>query len=159
MIAVLQRVKRASVLVDGDVVGSCGHGLCILLGVAKGDTERDAEALAEKIVHLRIFTDENDKMNLSLKDVEGEMLVVSNFTLLAAYRKGKRPDYIGAAAPAEADRLYRYFAELCSRQLARVECGVFGADMEVQITGDGPVTIVMDSRVLLGSRSAESCQP
>lgn len=154
MIAVLQRVKRASVLVEGETVGACGRGLCILLGVAKEDTERDAEVLAEKIVHLRIFSDENGKMNHSLKDVGGEMLVVSNFTLLAAYRKGKRPDYVGAAAPDEARRLYGYFSELCARELTRVEQGVFGADMEVQITGDGPVTIVMDSRVLLGSRQS-----
>ena len=91
MIAVLQRVSRASVTVDGETVGSCGKGLCILLGVAQDDSERDAEALVEKIVNLRIFTDDQDKMNLSLLDVGGEMLVVSNFTLLAAYRKGKRP--------------------------------------------------------------------
>ena len=155
MIAVLQRVKKAHVCVDGETVGACQNGLCILLGVAKGDTEKDAEVLAEKIVNLRIFTDENGKMNLSLKDVNGEMLVVSNFTLLAAYKKGKRPDYMGAAAPAEADRLYRYFTELCARQLSHVGCGVFGAEMEVNLTGDGPVTIVMDSRVLLGTKSAD----
>ena len=152
MIAVLQRVKRASVCVDGTCVGACSHGLCILLGVAVGDTEADAEAMAEKIVGLRIFTDENDKMNLSLKDVDGEMLVVSNFTLLAAYRKGKRPDYMGAAAPAEADRLYRYFCELCEGKVKQVGRGIFGADMEIELVNDGPVTIVMDSRVLLGKR-------
>ncbi len=153
MIAVLQRVKNACVLVEGETVGACANGLCILLGVAKDDTDRDAEALAKKIVNLRIFSDENGKMNLSLKDVNGEMLVVSNFTLLAAYRKGKRPDYTGAAAPDEAERLYQYFAELCAREISHVGCGRFGADMEVQLNGDGPVTIVMDSRVLLGSRT------
>ena len=103
MIAVLQRVKKAAVSVDGAVVGKCGEGLYILLGVAAGDTEKDADALAEKIVNLRIFPDENGKMNLSLVNVDGEMLVVSNFTLLASYKKGKRPDYMGAAAPADAD--------------------------------------------------------
>ena len=120
MIAVLQRVKKASVAVDGETVGSCKEGLCILLGVAKGDTERDAEALAEKTVGLRIFCDDNDKMNLSLKDIDGEALIVSNFTLLAAYRKGKRPDYMGAAAPDEANRLYEYFCSLCERELRRI---------------------------------------
>ena len=154
MIAVLQRVKEASVCVDGETVGACKHGLCILLGVAKGDTEKDAEVLAEKIVNLRIFTDENGKMNLSLQDVNGEALVVSNFTLLAAYKKGKRPDYMSAAVPAEAERLYAYFAKLCAERLSHVGCGVFGADMEVRIIGDGPVTIVMDSGVLLGTKSA-----
>ena len=149
MIAVLQRVKRASVSVDGDVVGECKAGLCILLGVAKGDTEEDARALAEKTVNLRIFNDENDKMNLSLKDIGGEALIVSNFTLLAAYRKGKRPDYMGAAAPAEANALYEYFCSLCSEQLEHVGKGVFGAEMEIGLTCDGPVTIVMDSNVLL----------
>ena len=149
MIAVLQRVKKASVEVDGNIVGACSKGLCILLGVASGDTEDDARALVNKIVGLRIFTDENDKMNLSLTDIGGEMLVVSNFTLLASYKKGKRPDYINAAPPAEAERLYEYFSELCRNEISRVENGVFGAKMELQIVNDGPVTIVMDSNVLL----------
>ncbi len=149
MIAVLQRVKRAAVTVDKNVVGSCGEGLCILLGVAKGDTEKDAEALAEKTVGLRIFCDENDKMNLSVRDIDGEALIVSNFTLLAAYRKGKRPDYMGAAAPDEANRLYEYFCELCQKEIRQVGKGVFGADMSIDLSCDGPVTIVMDSNVLL----------
>ena len=153
MIAVLQRVKEASVCVDGKTVGACGHGLCILLGVAKGDTEKDAEVLVEKIVNLRIFTDENGKMNHSLQDVSGEALVVSNFTLLAAYKKGKRPDYMGAAVPSEAERLYTYFAKLCADRVPHVGCGVFGAEMEVRLAGDGPVTIVMDSHVLLRKKS------
>ena len=150
MIAVLQRVKRARVSVDGEDVGACSHGLCVLLGVADGDSEEDARAMAEKVVNLRIFTDENGKMNLSLKDVGGQMLIISNFTLLAAYKKGKRPDYMGAAKPAEADRLYRYFCELCEAQVSHVGRGIFGADMEIELVNDGPVTIVMDSRVLLG---------
>ncbi len=149
MTAVLQRVKRAAVRIDGELGGACGQGICILLGVAKGDTEEDAKALATKILNLRIFTDENDKMNLSLKDIDGELLVVSNFTLLASYRKGNRPDYMGAAAPDEANRLYEYFCKLCRESVKHMGCGVFGADMELEIINDGPVTIVVDSNVLL----------
>ena len=155
MIAVLQRVSRASVVVEGETVGACNAGLCVLLGVARGDTESDAEALAAKVVGLRIFCDENGKMNRSLLDIDGEMLVVSNFTLLASYKKGKRPDYMNAAAPDEADRLYRYFTDLCRQNVRRVECGVFGADMELSIVNDGPVTIVMDSKELLKKSSSE----
>ena len=149
MIAVLQRVAGASVRVEGETVGACEKGLCVLLGVAKGDTEADADALAAKTVGLRIFCDEDGKMNRSLVDVDGEMLVVSNFTLLASYKKGKRPDYMNAAAPDEADRLYRYFVDRCRESIRRVECGVFGAHMELSIVNDGPVTIVMDSRELV----------
>ena len=149
MIAVLQRVKKASVSVDGSVVGQCGEGIYLLLGVSKEDSERDVEVLCEKICGLRIFTDENGKMNLSVADIDGEMLAVSNFTLLASYRKGKRPDYMGAAAPDAAKELYEYFAECCGC-FVPVECGIFGADMKVDIANDGPVTIVMDSGVLLG---------
>ena len=152
MIAVLQRVRHASVSVDNEIVGECGEGLYILLGVAAGDTEKDADALAEKIVNLRIFPDENGKMNLSLVNVDGEMLVVSNFTLLASYKKGKRPDYMGAAAPADADRLYKYFTELCRKSVRRVECGMFGAHMVTDMITDGPVTIVMDSKVLTAGK-------
>lgn len=149
MIAVLQRVSRASVDVDGQSVGSCGMGLCVLLGVARGDSTEDADALARKILNLRIFEDENGKMNRSIVDVGGSMLVVSNFTLLAAYKKGNRPDYMGAAAPNEANELYEYFADCCKCFLP-VEKGIFGADMKLHIDNDGPVTIVMDSKVLLG---------
>ena len=148
MIAVLQRVKRASVDVEGQTVGKCAHGLCVLLGVAKEDTEEDAEALVKKLVELRIFCDENDKMNLSVKDVGVELLVISNFTLLAAYRKGRRPDYINAASPAEANRLYEYFKGLMAGELRHIGCGVFGAHMEVSLINNGPVTICMDSEVL-----------
>ena len=155
MIAVLQRVKRAAVIVEGETVGACGEGLCILLGVAKGDTEEDARALAQKIADLRIFTDENDKMNLSLKDIDGEALVVSNFTLLAAYKKGKRPDYFGAAAPDEANRLYEYFCSLVDGQIKHVGRGIFGADMEINMVCNGPVTIVLDSNVLLKKKESD----
>lgn len=149
MIAVLQRVRSASVKVDNAIVGDCGKGLCVLLGVSAEDTEEDAAALVRKLVDLRIFRDQDDKMNLSLKDVGGELLVVSNFTLLAAYKKGRRPDFIGAAPPAEANRLYEYFCELCQAEISHVARGVFGADMELSIINEGPVTIVMDSKVLL----------
>ena len=149
MIAVLQRVKRASVEVEGQIVGECKAGLCVLLGVAKEDTEEDAIALVKKLVELRIFRDDEDKMNLSLKDIGGELLVVSNFTLLAAYKKGRRPDYFGAAAPDEAERLYEYFCSLCKAEIPHVARGVFGADMDLSIVNQGPVTIVMDSNVLL----------
>ena len=147
MILVIQRVQRASVSVDGDVVGSCGEGLMLLLGVAEGDTRADAEALAKKAVNLRIFTDESDKMNLSVKDIDGEALVVSNFTLLANYRKGNRPDYMSAARPEIAEELYEYFVSLLEGELARVGKGVFGAHMEIDISADGPVTIVMRSEI------------
>ncbi len=152
MIAVLQRVKRAAVSVGGNVVGECGEGIYLLLGVSREDTERDAEALAKKVVDLRIFTDENGKMNRSLSDIDGEMLVVSNFTLLAAYRRGNRPDYMAAAAPDEANRLYGYFTELCRGRVKKVATGSFGAHMITDMTTDGPVTVVMDSKVLLGPK-------
>lgn len=148
MKAVIQRVSHASVSVDGSVCGSCGEGLMVLLGVAEGDTELDAELLCRKIVNLRIFTDENDKMNLSVKDIDGEMLVISQFTLLANYRHGNRPDFMASAKPQEADRLYEYFKTLAAREIRRVESGIFGAHMEVSLLNNGPVTIVMDSEVL-----------
>lgn len=148
MKAVLQRVKNASVKVDGEVVGACGEGLMILLGVAQGDTEEDARLLAAKICNLRIFTDENDKMNLSVKNIDGEALVISQFTLMANYKHGNRPDYLESAPPAEANRLYEYFATLIESELRHVGRGVFGAHMEVSLINNGPVTIGMDSEVL-----------
>ena len=148
MKAVLQRVKKASVAVEGSIVGECAEGLMILLGVAKGDTENDAELLATKICNLRIFTDENDKMNLSVKSIDGEALVISQFTLMANYKHGNRPDYLESAPPDEANRLYEYFVSLMRRELRQVGCGVFGAHMEVSLINNGPVTIVMDSEVL-----------
>lgn len=148
MKAVIQRVANASVAVDGKTVGSCNRGYLILLGVAEGDTNTDAELLCRKIANLRIFRDENDKMNLSIKDIDGEALVISQFTLCANYRHGNRPDFLGSAKPEEANRLYEYFKELLSREIRRVECGIFGADMKVSLLNDGPVTICMDSEVL-----------
>lgn len=149
MIAVIQRVSEASVSVSGELCGECREGLLILLGVAEGDTEEDAKVLSKKIINLRIFTDENDKMNLSLKDVDGEALVVSNFTLLANYKKGNRPDYLNSASPAEANRLYEYFTSLMREEIRSVGTGRFGEHMKVGMVGDGPVTIVLDSKVLL----------
>ncbi len=149
MIAVIQRVKGASVTVEEKIVGRCGVGYAVLLGVAVGDTEKDAEVLATKMSKLRIFEDENARMNRSILDVGGEALVVSNFTLLANYSHGNRPEYLSAAAPAEANRLYEYFCERLAALIGHVEKGIFGADMRVEIIGDGPVTIVMDSKVLI----------
>ena len=145
---VIQRVKRAAVSVRGETVGTCGAGLMMLLGVAEGDTRSDAEALAKKVVGLRIFTDEQDRMNLSIKDIGGEVLVVSNFTLLANYKKGNRPDYMGAARPDVANELYEYFVSLIRKEIEHVGTGAFGEHMEIDMCADGPVTIVMDSEVL-----------
>ena len=148
MRAVIQRVSSASVEVDGKIVGSCGKGYLILLGVAEGDTETDADLLCKKIAALRIFRDENEKMNLSIRDVDGEALVISQFTLYANYRHGNRPDFLASAKPDEANRLYEYFKTILSREVRRVECGIFGADMKVSLINDGPVTICIDSEVL-----------
>lgn len=145
---VIQRVKKAAVSVDGEVVGSCEKGLMMLLGVAEGDSENDAHILARKVLGLRIFSDENDKMNLSLKDIDGEALVVSNFTLMANYKKGNRPDYLWAAKPDVANELYEYFVSCLSAELRHVGKGQFGAHMDINISADGPVTIVMDSETL-----------
>ena len=148
MKAVIQRVSSANVVVDGNIVGACQRGYLILLGVAQGDTELDAELLCRKIAGLRIFRDENDKMNLSIKDIDGEALVISQFTLLADYRHGNRPDFLASAKPDEANRLYEYFKTLLAKEIRHVECGIFGAHMEVSLTNDGPVTICMDSEIL-----------
>lgn len=152
MIAVLQRVDRAAVRADGELTGEIGQGLLILLGVVRGDGEADAAVLAKKIAACRIFTDEADKMNLSVRDVGGGALVISNFTLLADYTHGNRPSYFDAAPPAEAERLYLYFMELMKKEIALVAGGRFGADMSIEMTANGPVTIVMDSRVLQKKR-------
>ena len=152
MIAVLQRVFNATVYADGVLSGSIEKGLYILLGVESTDSERDAELLAEKISKLRIFTDENGKMNLSVNDVLGDALVVSNFTLNANYSHGNRPDYLASAAPDIASRLYDYFVEKLAEKVRKVEKGVFGADMRTDMSTDGPVTIVMNSSMLGGKR-------
>ena len=148
MIAVIQRINSAAVYADGELSGSVGRGLYILLGVTSEDTEADVVPLAEKISKLRIFTDEADKMNLSVKDIGGSALVVSNFTLAANYAKGNRPDFFAAAHPSVAEPLYEHFVDLLRERIGRVATGSFGADMKIRMTADGPVTIVMDSALL-----------
>ena len=150
MRAVVQRVSGASVAVSGETVGKCGRGFLILLGVAKGDTEADADVLAAKPSKLRVFEDGNGKMNLSLSDIGGELLIISNFTLYADCRHGNRPDFLMAEAPAEANRLYEYFTDrMKTLSGCPTETGVFGADMKVSIENDGPVTLVIDSPELM----------
>ena len=144
MKVVLQRVTKASVDVDGKTVGEIGNGLLVLLGVGQGDTEKDCERLAEKIVNLRIFSDENDKINLSLKDIDGELLIVSQFTLYADCKKGHRPNFLNAAKPDEANRLYECFIRICREKVPKVESGIFGADMKVSLLNDGPFTIILE---------------
>ena len=153
MIAVLQRAARASVEVHGRVVGEIGKGLLILLGVAEGDTEKEAEMLAAKILKCRIFEDENGKMNRSVTDVSGGALVVSNFTLLANYRRGNRPDFMASAHPTVAEPLYEHFVALMRERVSHVATGVFGADMSIDMVADGPVTVVMDSEKLKKRKS------
>ena len=148
MICVIQRVNSATVFADGEFSGSIDKGLYLLLGVRVGDDKKDVTLLAEKISKLRIFSDENGKMNLSVKDVEGRALVVSNFTLCANYAHGNRPDYLNSAPPAIARELYEFFISELSDRIGKCESGVFGADMRTEMSTDGPVTIVMDSAVL-----------
>lgn len=146
MKAVIQRVTRASVTVDGAAVSAIDNGLLILLGVAGGDTVRDADVLADKIANLRIFSDSDDKMNLSLLTTGGAVLVVSQFTLCANCVKGRRPDFFGAAKPDTANELYEYFCKRMKESgVTDVQKGVFGADMKVGLLNDGPVTIILDS--------------
>ena len=148
MKAVVQRVSEASVTVDGEVVGAIGSGLLVLLGVARGDTEEDARLLASKIAVLRIFSDEEGKFNLSLSDVNGSVLVVSQFTFHANVRKGRRPSFNDAAPPETAEPLVERFVDLLRAEGIPVETGRFGAMMEVRLCNDGPVTLVLDSRDL-----------
>lgn len=145
MRAVIQRVSSAQVDIDGKTVGSIGRGLLILLGVGHGDTEEQAERLWSKISRLRIFEDADGKTNLSLADVEGDVLVVSQFTLYASCKKGNRPSFTEAGAPDEANRLYEWFADRARRDVPRVETGRFGAYMDVSLVNDGPFTLVLDT--------------
>ena len=146
MRAVVQRVCEASVRVDGQVVGQIGRGLVVLLGVGVGDVLEDAALFAEKVLNLRVFADDSGAMNRSLLDVSGELLVVSQFTLYGDARKGRRPSFVDAAPPDEANRLYRHYVEKARASGLRVEEGVFRAAMEVALVNDGPVTILLDSR-------------
>lgn len=149
MKAVIQRVAKASVEVGGKTVGKCEKGFMILLGVMHGDSEADADKLVKKIINLRIFEDENEKMNLSALDINAQMLVVSQFTLCADCSHGRRPSFTPAAAPKEANQLYEYFtSELKKAGAASVETGIFGADMQVSLINDGPVTIILNSEEL-----------
>ena len=146
---VVQRVTKAQVEVDKKIVGKIDNGFLVLLGIKVGDTQNEADYLVKKLCNLRVFTDENDKMNLSLSDVNGGVLVVSNFTLCAQCRKGRRPKFDAAAGPELAESLYEYFC-VCmkSNGIEKVEKGIFGADMKVSLLNDGPVTIVIDTKEL-----------
>ena len=146
MIAVIQRCSRGKVKVSEKVVGEIKNGLVILLGVQKGDTEKDADFLINKISGLRIFSDENDKMNLSIKDVNGSALVISQFTLCGDTKKGRRPSFIKAATPDDGNRLYEYFMSEMKNGGVPIESGEFGAMMDVELVNNGPVTFVMNSK-------------
>ena len=150
MKALVQRVTKASVTVGGKKVGEIGHGLVVLLGVAVTDTEKDAQYLIPKIINLRIFTDAEDKFNLSALDVKGELLFVSQFTLLADSRKGRRPSFVNAAPPEQAKELFEYAVGLAQESGLKVATGLFQEHMMVGIHNDGPVTIMLDSREKLG---------
>jgi D-tyrosyl-tRNA(Tyr) deacylase len=144
---VVQRVSEASVKINGKIVGSIAQGLMVLLGIETIDSQTDADYLIQKLVNLRIFNDEEGKMNLSIQDIDGELLVVSQFTLHASTKKGNRPSYIRAARPELAIPLYQYFIEQARIQLnSKVQTGEFGADMKVTLVNDGPVTIILDSK-------------
>jgi D-aminoacyl-tRNA deacylase len=145
MRSVIQRVSRAAVSVDGKTTGEIGRGILVLLGVSRHDTEKEALYLLEKTLNLRIFEDAEGKMNLSLLDIAGELLVVSQFTLYGDARKGRRPSYIEAAEPEKANRLYEFFVAEARKQIERVETGRFQAMMDVELVNDGPVTILLDS--------------
>lgn len=146
MRVVIQRVKNASVEIDNKVNGKINTGFLVLLGIASTDTKQDVDYLVKKVVNLRVFSDENDKMNLALKDINGELLVISQFTLYGNCREGNRPSFIEAARPDVAVPLYEYFVEECKKQISVVETGVFGADMKVSLLNDGPVTIIIESK-------------
>ncbi len=141
---VVQRVSEASVEIDGKVVGQIGRGLLLLFGVGEDDTREKVDKFIDKILKLRIFEDENGKTNLALKDVDGEVLIVSQFTLYANCKKGNRPSFIGAGSPAKANELYEYAKDRIRQNYGKVECGEFGADMKVSLVNDGPFTLVLD---------------
>ncbi len=141
---VIQRVNHASVRVDGEVTGSIGHGLLVLIGVSNEDTKAVADKYIKKLINLRIFDDENGKTNLSLMDVKGELLLVSQFTLYASCKKGNRPSFTDAGKPDMAEEMYEYIISECKKQVPVVEKGIFGADMKVTLENDGPFTIILD---------------
>lgn len=141
---IVQRVTNSKVTVDGKITGKIGEGFLVLLGVTHTDTKEIADFLVKKLCNLRVFTDENDKMNLSIKDIDGELLIVSQFTLYADCQKGNRPSFINSAKPEIAEELYEYFVEQCRKEVKNVETGIFGAHMEVELLNNGPVTIILE---------------
>ena len=145
---VVQRVKHAEVKVDGKTTGKIDEGFLVLLGVSNDDTEEIADKFAKKLINLRVFKDENDKMNKSVKDINGSLLIVSQFTLYADCSHGNRPSFINAGSPDKANELYEYFKTKCSEYDVPVESGIFGADMKVDLLNDGPVTIILDESIL-----------
>lgn len=145
---VIQRVTHASVTVDGNIVGKIGKGFMVLIGVAESDSEKEADRLIKKLIGLRIFEDENGKTNLSLKDVNGALLLISQFTLYADCKKGNRPSFINAGNPTKASALYDYIIAKCREEVPDVQTGIFGADMKVELLNDGPFTIILDSDVI-----------
>ena len=141
---VVQRVKKAEVKVDGNIIGKIDKGFLVLIGIKEGDTKEQADYLVKKLCNLRVFSDENDKMNLSIKDVKGKLLIVSQFTLYGDCSQGNRPSFIEAARPEEANPLYEYFCNQCELNNIEVQKGLFGADMKVELINDGPVTIIIE---------------
>ncbi len=141
---VVQRVKKAEVKVDGNIIGKIDKGFLVLIGIKVGDTKEQADYLVKKLCNLRVFSDENDKMNLSIKDVKGKLLIVSQFTLYGDCSQGNRPSFIEAAKPEEANPLYEYFCNQCELNNIEVQKGIFGADMKVELINDGPVTIIIE---------------
>ena len=145
---VIQRVTKSSVKVDDKIVGKINKGFMVLIGITHTDTKETADLMVKKLLNLRVFSDENDKMNLSLKDVSGELLLISQFTLYADCKKGNRPSFINAAKPEFANDLYEYIIDKCKSADLKVETGIFGADMKIELINDGPVTIILDSEEL-----------
>lgn len=145
MRVVIQRVLSSSIVVDGDTIADIGQGLLLLLGISGKDTEEQAQKLVDKIAKLRIFADTEGKTNLSIQDISGQLLVVSQFTLYADTKKGNRPGFAEAAEPQKAKELYQYFVDYCEGKFSKVECGIFGADMKITLVNDGPFTIVMEA--------------
>lgn len=141
---VVQRVASAKVEVENKTIGEIDKGFLVLLGIGQEDTEKEVDFLVEKLCNLRVFEDENDKMNLSIKDIDGELLIVSQFTLYANCQKGNRPSFVNAATPEKAAKLYEYFKSKCKDQIKKVESGEFGAHMKVSLLNDGPVTIILE---------------
>lgn len=141
---VVQRVKKAEVKVDGNIVGKIDKGFLVLIGIKVGDTKEQADYLVKKLCNLRVFSDENDKMNFSIKDIKGKLLIVSQFTLYGDCSQGNRPSFIEAARPEEANPLYEYFCNQCELNDIEVQKGIFGADMKVELINDGPVTIIIE---------------